>query len=665
MTVDLNKPNQDAYSITTDFAEQETDALFAVFDGHGAAGDKCAIFARDNITKAISKQVGLVKEQQLEGAETVNDIELNKAQVQDICSKSHVLVNKAMHSSNNFEDDLSGTTAISALFQGRRNRVTISNVGDSRAVLGKRVKQGTNDALTPFEDGAIYRAIPLSKDQTPYRKSERKRILETGARILSLDQIEGLAPVKDDEDDESDFELGEELDEGGDPPRVWHPTLDYPGTAFSRSLGDALAETLGVIPEPEMVTRELETGDEIIVLASDGVFEFLTNQSVIDICTKFKDPLEACKAVISEAYELWLQYELRTDDITMICIFVDGIDKNAAKASSTRASILDTQTDIPDNIMTDSIKGMKDEGKMNKRLTEMKIQLEEALLGGPNGKEVDLQKLHHEKTDDEKSILMHASQGSVMMQSMTKKQFDQVISVMQPVTVKKGEWIIQQGKEGDRFYIIEEGEFEARVISEGASESASTNGGLIVHKYQASKDKKIHPSFGELALLYAAPRAASVIALRDSKLWALDRSALKAIMLGDGRKELVDILRSIPELEKYKIEEIEEFASAMKEVSFKKGENIITANTCGNALYVISEGIAKIILPLSSKNDVPLSSTLERLDFFGQEVISPQIGEYLASVEAVSNVLCWKLDKGVTAHSMKKMKAVREGRSTV
>ena len=61
----------------------------------------------------------------------------------------------------------------------------------------------------------------------------------------------------------------------------------------------------------------------MIVVASDGVFEFLTNQSVIDMCAKFADPLDACRAVVAEAYELWLQYELRTDDITMICIVVD------------------------------------------------------------------------------------------------------------------------------------------------------------------------------------------------------------------------------------------------------------------------------------------------------------------------------------------------------
>ena len=118
-----------------------------------------------------------------------------------------------------------------------------------------------------------------------------------------------------------------------DPPRIWSPHGEYPGTAFTRSLGDSYAEELGVFAEPEMITRTVRSNDKIIVVASDGVFEFLTNQSVVDMCAKFDDPLEACRAVVAEAYELWLQYELRTDDITMICIFVDegGDDADAAR----------------------------------------------------------------------------------------------------------------------------------------------------------------------------------------------------------------------------------------------------------------------------------------------------------------------------------------------
>eukprot|EP00536_Pseudo-nitzschia_multiseries_P002530 jgi/Psemu1/183680/e_gw1.34.202.1 len=295
-----NKANQDSYSVVERFgARDSNDAFFAVYDGHGLNGDHCALYARDKLPIEH---------------DPLAHIELTKEQMQMACTRAHVDCNNAMHDA--IDDSLSGTTSISAYIHGRRNRVTICNVGDSRAVLGRATQ------ANGYGQGLALKAFPLSRDQTPYRKDERIRIRKTGARILSLDQLEGLQPINNKDDDpeneSGDIELGEEIDEGGDPPRVWSPNGDYPGTAFTRSLGDSMAEELGVFAEPEMLTREIKPEDRVIVVGSDGIFEFLTNQSVIDICAKFTDPLKACQAVVAESYELWLQYELRTDDITII-----------------------------------------------------------------------------------------------------------------------------------------------------------------------------------------------------------------------------------------------------------------------------------------------------------------------------------------------------------
>jgi hypothetical protein len=143
-----------------------------------------------------------------------------------------------MHNEKRFDDSLSGTTSISILFRGKA--MYISNVGDSRAII-----------VSKTEDGKLV-ARPLSSDQTPYRKDERERVKKYGARILSMDQIEGLEPIHE---NWGDLNLGEDIDEGGDPPRIWSPNGDYPGTAFTRSLGDMLAEECGVVPEPEILER--------------------------------------------------------------------------------------------------------------------------------------------------------------------------------------------------------------------------------------------------------------------------------------------------------------------------------------------------------------------------------------------------------------------------
>ena len=123
-------------------------------------------------------------------------------------------------------------------------------------------------------------------------------------------------------EDWGEFDLGVDIDTEGDPPRVWCMDHDYPGTAFSRSLGDTVGEDIGVVAEPEILTKEITKGDEMLVIVSDGVFEFLTNQRVIDICAECNNPMHACTRLLDESYKQWLHYELRTDDIMCIVLFL-------------------------------------------------------------------------------------------------------------------------------------------------------------------------------------------------------------------------------------------------------------------------------------------------------------------------------------------------------
>ena len=114
--------------------------------------------------------------------------------------------------------NLSGSTGISASFHN--GRVTISNVGDSRAILGYQDGSGNSGSGSGNDKDAhsTLLAVPLSQDQTPWRKDERERIRRCGGRVMTLDQVEG----KEEVDDEGDRKLGEEgdIDVKGDPPRV-------------------------------------------------------------------------------------------------------------------------------------------------------------------------------------------------------------------------------------------------------------------------------------------------------------------------------------------------------------------------------------------------------------------------------------------------------------
>jgi serine/threonine protein phosphatase PrpC/CRP-like cAMP-binding protein len=624
---DPHKPNQDAYSITERFGNRESsDSFFAVYDGHGRDGDLCAQFARDKMPGWLAKHINKAKEKesrnhksQLErlsnrNAERPTDplshVELAREQFQDASLRAHVDCNMAMHQDPRLDDSLSGTTAISVYFHGRRNKVTISNVGDSRAVLGKSVGpgHGSKESL---------KAYPLSRDQTPYRKDERARCKATGARILSLDQLEGLEPINEGEDSQNDedLELGEELDEGGDPPRVWSPNGDYPGTAFTRSLGDAMAEELGVYAEPEMLNREIKPEDRMIVIASDGIYEFLTNQSVIDICAKFTDPLEACRAVVAESYELWLQYELRTDDITIIVIFLDQVleasmmerefvTSSLRDVNQNRQASVSNGIGIPEG--EDSEAEEYDEANpdvglrpVRTRMTKEKAQeiqklqqsaMAEEGYAAEMNKEVDLEALFTEKTASQKARIAEAIKTSVMFRNITPDQREMIFGVMEPIPVKAGTWVIKQGSVGDRFYIIDEGNFEVRILADGEVDDGT--GGALIHVYEGSVAKHSHPCFGELALMYSAPRSASIIARSDGHLWGLHRSAFRQVLAqAQGtRKELMKTLSSISMFKNLDEEEINNLASAFDEIAFGRGENIVEQGHFGDSMYVITSG---------------------------------------------------------------------------
>merc|ERR1712000_372708 len=80
---------------------------------------------------------------------------------------------------------------------------------------------------------------------------------------------------------------------------VWLGHMDVPGLAMSRSLCDAVAHSAGVSSEPEFVEYEFSQGREdlILVLASDGLWEFMSDQEVMDIAVGTTEPRYAVDKV--------------------------------------------------------------------------------------------------------------------------------------------------------------------------------------------------------------------------------------------------------------------------------------------------------------------------------------------------------------------------------
>jgi len=558
-----NKANQDAFTVVTNLFGDSHQALFAVFDGHGKDGDKCARFCK--------KQVPVNAGKFLKGCD--------HAQVNDALTKLLVTTNTELHKSK-IDDSLSGTTAV-VVYMNEEN-IYIANVGDSRAIIGSL-----------NEDGEMV-AKALSNDHTPYRKDERERVKACGARVMSMDQIEGFEPVHE---NWGDITLGEEIDEAGDPPRVWSQHGEYPGTAFTRSIGDAVAKDLGVCPEPEIVYRKISAGDKYIIIASDGVFEFITNQAVIDMVQKHNDPQVACSKIVKEAYDLWLQYEVRTDDITMICIRIEEVTSLGKRDSVT------------------SPRGIIKQAR-RKYSREKKKQLISAARAEAGT--VDLSKYNFPKPKAEQDRIMQAIGTCFLFENITLKQKALLVEAMEIVVVKPGDVLIRQGDEGDKFYIIDSGKFEVR-INAHEDEIKAGDFGPVVHMYES--DGKTHPSFGELALMYSKPRGATVVAVVKGRLWALARPVFKFILTQQSStRDLLHTLRRVHVLASLTLKQLDALAQVVQEVNFVKGQTIITKGDLGDCMYIIQDGSLCVLKPNDKGQNVTVA-TLSQYQYFGEQAL--------------------------------------------
>ena len=195
-----------------------------------------------------------------------------------------------------FDVHFSGTTCILVFRLGKK--IICSNVGDSRAILVERIftfNEITNEIVNKYD------IIEISHDHKPNISEERERIEKSGGEV--------------------DQEFLNENDEKSDLPfRVWKKGCDYPGLAVSRSLGDKIAEEIGVISEPEIIEKDINKQSKYIIMGSDGVFEYLSNNDIVDITKKYlnNDNLQrACSIVVEKATQLFKEKESRVDDITI------------------------------------------------------------------------------------------------------------------------------------------------------------------------------------------------------------------------------------------------------------------------------------------------------------------------------------------------------------
>ena len=127
-----------------------------------------------------------------------------------------------------------------------------------------------------------------------------------------------------------DFTFENIKDDGkeGGPFRIWMKGCDYPGIAMSRSIGDKIAHNIGVINEPEILSFYLDESSKYFILGSDGVWQHLNNNDIIDIIfglnSNEKENLKenVCKKIINASTKKFIENNEGVDDITLSFVII-------------------------------------------------------------------------------------------------------------------------------------------------------------------------------------------------------------------------------------------------------------------------------------------------------------------------------------------------------
>ena len=267
------KINQDRGGIAFPYANCPKTAVFAAYDGHGEGGEFVAQFALHEIPNRLEQHE-----------------DFKKGNIEQAFKDVFISVNADLELEQDIEPLYSGCTACVALVRG--NEIHFANAGDSRAVM----------ACAIVENGGVeYRALDLTLDQNPDSPGEKERIEAAGGFVSPPPEV-GLSA------------------------RVWlDPGFSQIGLAMGRSLGDYAVKTVGVIAEPVVSRHELQPNDEFMIIATDGVWEFLSSQDAVDIVAKGLQNGDgssmACQHLIEAAAAKWHEREGDyRDDITALVI---------------------------------------------------------------------------------------------------------------------------------------------------------------------------------------------------------------------------------------------------------------------------------------------------------------------------------------------------------
>lgn len=244
-----------------------------------------------------------------------------------------------------------------------------------------------------------------------------------------------------------------------------------------------------------------------------------------------------------------------------------------------------------------------------------------------------------EKTDEQVERLLKRLNNSFMFASLDDKDKAIVVSAMEEKRYQAKDIVIKQGDDGKELFVVGSGLLKCYKKIKGEENFL----------------KDYHPgeAFGELALLYNAPRAATIIAENECELWSLDRECFNHIVKDAAirrRERYEDFLSKIEILQDMDPYERSQLADVLKSVTYKAGDFVIREGDEGNVFFIVEEGTAVALKVLHVDQDPVEVKVYSSSDYFGELALIKNAPR-AASILVTSELKCVSLDR----HSFKRL----------
>ena len=297
------KTNQDSYLLIENLFDLYFH-IYGIFDGHGVNGHLISNLVSQFLVSYFQNKKNFIKNDRYDESETEseiteslnNDLNINNEYLEQILSSNDKfikgMIKKLEEKSNecNFSIDYSGTTCTLLIIL--ENKLICSNIGDSQCILFSC----SNEQRWSHE--------VISKIHKPDDPEEYQRIIENGGVIHPYYDENGVY-------------------EG--PNRVYAKNKVYPGLCITRSIGDLVGGEIGIISEPDIIIKKIDSTCKYLVLGSDGLWDMVKPYDIIRIVNPFfskGDVNGACNALLKRANKNWEKDDSERDDITIIVVFL-------------------------------------------------------------------------------------------------------------------------------------------------------------------------------------------------------------------------------------------------------------------------------------------------------------------------------------------------------